>query len=122
MKKLAVLIAFLQIAFAHTSFAQSTTDSLICFTATEARQIARVAAEHNALIVEVDNYTRWNRDLQLQVDILKTEQNQLTEQNNKLTTKLNQAVESQKKARKSRLWWGVGGALGGILIYNLLTK
>lgn len=102
-----------------TSYAQSS-DSLVCFTVNEARQIAKAAAECSVLQLEVDNYTRWNKDLQLQVDLLKAERADLQRLTKTLTANLNAETEKRKKARKQRLWWGVGGVLAGALTYAIL--
>lgn len=39
-----------------------------------------------------------------------------------LITELNDKDTKLNKARKSRLYWGVGGALAGAVVYSILAK
>lgn len=106
-------------ALSSLSYGQSN-DSTICFTITEAREINERVTLYPVLLDEIENLIKQAALLEKKVNILEPQLAVKDEEIQALTAKLNQSEASRAKARKQRLWWGVGGALGGAIIYSVL--
>lgn len=132
MKYTITLIVFLVMltALPSTLYAQqqpqeatpSRCDSMVCFSIEDAIEMARIIDQFPLIVEELKKTEEIANEHEIALLALRPEVNKLREDNEKLNKMLNQESESADKARKSRIYWGISGAVIGSLIYSILTN
>lgn len=120
MKLYSVMIVCLMTALSSLSYGQLSSDSVICFTITEAREINERVTLYPVLLDEIEALISKAVILEKKVNILQPQIAIKDEEIEQLTAALNESNARQTKLKKQRLWWGIGGMAAGIIIYGMV--
>jgi hypothetical protein len=87
---------------------------------TEALNVAEFTLDCQILEIENENYRLWVINQEDKIESIMLSNNRLELNIMELTKKLNDEQHKRLKARKSRVWWGIGGVLVGFIIYDYM--
>ena len=116
--RLLIAILPILILFGIESYGQS--DSLRYFSIEQIRLIDKALISKESCELSLHNYELWTASLAKQNSILKVQTSSDYKKIQTLTESLNDEVFKRKKARRSRVTWGIVGALIGAITYGIL--
>lgn len=117
-----MLIASPSILHAQQEKPLSRCDTLVCFPIDTAIEMGRIIKLYPLVVQELKTTEEIASQHELALLEIRPELIKREKEIEELTAKLNSETAKKQKARKSRLWWGIGGALAGALTYSILSK